>query len=73
MFQTLQTDETSRDESNKKDLSSEIRSIWLGQRFWNQTFVEDLASEKDQNPAQEVQEIRQLLDEDDRRSEEKQL
>jgi hypothetical protein len=37
---------------------------WLGQRFWNQTFEEVLVLNKDQTPVQEIQEIRQLLDEE---------
>lgn len=38
-------------------------------RFWNQTFEEGLSLEERQNIEQEVQEIRQLLDEDDQRVE----
>jgi hypothetical protein len=41
-------------------------------RFWNQTFEEDLEPKKNQNPEQEVQEIRQLLDEDSQQMEEAQ-
>jgi hypothetical protein len=43
---------------------------WLGRRFWNQTFEEELELKKGQSLEQEIQEIRQLLDEGTLQSEE---
>jgi hypothetical protein len=53
-FQTSKNDPNNRSDEGHSELQNELRSLWLGRQFWNQTFSDDFEVI--------VEEIRQLLD-----------
>lgn len=54
--QTIKNDSDNRYDGDILELENELRSIWLGRMFWNQTFDQGVECDPD--------EIRALFDEE---------